>query len=296
MMSPAVQALNKKEGRTRTKARSLKRLPVIPVIIVSALIFTSIFADFLAPYGFNEQSLPNRLKPPCWMEGGSTKFILGTDLLGRDVLSRLIYGARVSLLISVMGILVAGSIGAVLGVVSGFYGGKLDSLIMRACDATLSLPIILIALLLAVVLGPSLANLIYIVGLVLWARYARVVRGEVLSWKQHEFVAYARVAGASSLKIMARHIFPNVVNTLMVLITFETGYVIILESSLSFLGTGVPPPTPSWGSMVADGRGYVITGWWLSVFSGLAISLVVLALNLFGDWLRDFLDPKLQQL
>ena len=296
MMSPAVQALNEKEGRTRTKARSLKRLPVIPVIIVSALIFTSIFADFLAPYGFNEQSLPNRLKPPCWMEGGSTKFILGTDLLGRDVLSRLIYGARVSLLISVMGILVAGSIGAVLGVVSGFYGGRLDSLIMRACDATLSLPIILIALLLAVVLGPSLANLIYIVGLVLWARYARVVRGEVLSWKQNEFVAYARVAGASSLKIMARHIFPNVVNTLMVLITFETGYVIILESSLSFLGTGVPPPTPSWGSMVADGRGYIITGWWLSVFSGLAISLVVLALNLFGDWLRDFLDPKLQQL
>jgi len=269
---------------------------VIPVIIVSALIFTSIFADLLAPYPYNEQSLPNRLKPPCWMEGGSTRFILGTDLLGRDVLSRLIYGARVSLFISIMGILVAGSIGAVLGVVSGFYGGRVDSLIMRICDATLSLPIILIPLLLAVVLGPSLAKLIYIVGLVLWARYARVVRGEVLSWKQNEFVAYARVAGASSLKIMARHIFPNVVNTLMVLITFETGYVIILESSLSFLGTGVPPPTPSWGSMVADGRGYIITGWWLSVFSGLAISLVVLALNLFGDWLRDFLDPKLQQL
>ncbi len=289
-------ASDKGTGGTRSKTRSLKRFPVIPVIIVSALVFTSIFADFLAPYPFNEQSLPNRLKPPCWMEGGSTKFILGTDLLGRDVLSRLIYGARVSLFISIMGILVAGSIGAVLGVVSGFYGGKVDSLIMRICDATLSLPIILIALLLAVVLGPSLANLIYIVGLVLWARYARVVRGEVLSWKQNEFVAYARVAGASSLKIMARHIFPNVVNTLMVLITFETGYVIILESSLSFLGTGVPPPTPSWGSMVADGRGYIITGWWLSVFSGLAISLVVLALNLFGDWLRDFLDPKLQQL
>ena len=295
-MDPVAQAPNRNEGRSRARTKSFRRLPVIPVIIVSALIFTSIFADLLAPYPYNEQSLPNRLKPPCWMEGGSTRFILGTDLLGRDVLSRLIYGARVSLFISIMGILVAGSIGAVLGVVSGFYGGRVDSLIMRICDATLSLPIILIALLLAVVLGPSLANLIYIVGLVLWARYARVVRGEVLSWKQNEFVAYARVAGASSLKIMARHIFPNVVNTLMVLITFETGYVIILESSLSFLGTGVPPPTPSWGSMVADGRGYIITGWWLSVFSGLAISLVVLALNLFGDWLRDFLDPKLQQL
>jgi peptide/nickel transport system permease protein len=287
---------NKKKGGSRARARSLKRFPVIPFIIVAALIFTSIFADLLAPYPPNEQSLPDRLKPPCWVEGGSSKHILGTDLLGRDVLSRLIYGARVSLLVAVMGILVAGSIGAVLGVVSGYYGGKVDSIIMRACDATLSLPIILIALLLAVVLGPSLANLIYILGLVLWARYSRVVRGEVLSWKQNEFVAYARVAGASSLKIMARHIFPNVVNTLMVLFTFQTGYVIILESSLSFLGTGVPPPTPSWGSMVADGRGYIITGWWLSVFSGLAISLVVLALNLFGDWLRDFLDPKLQQL
>jgi peptide/nickel transport system permease protein len=171
----------------------------------------------------------------------------------------------------------------------------MDSVIMRACDATLSLPIILLALLLAVVLEPSLANLIYVMGLVLWARYARVVRGEVLSWKEQEFIAYARVAGASSLKIMIRHLFPNIVNTLMVLITFQTGYVIILESFLSFLGAGVPPPTPTWGGMVAEGRGYIITGWWLSVFSGLAISFVVLALNLFGDWLRDYLDPKLRQ-
>lgn len=273
----------------------LRRFPVIPVVIVLALIFTAIFADFLAPYSPYHQSLPHRLKPPFWVEGGSTKYPLGTDLLGRDVLSRLIFGARISLLVALMGILVSGSIGAVLGVVSGFYGGKVDSLIMRACDATLSLPIILLALLLAVVLEPSLANLIYIMGLVLWARYARVVRGEVLSWKQQEFVAYARVAGASSLKIMIRHLFPNIVNTLMVLVTFQTGYVIILESFLSFLGAGVPPPTPTWGGMVAEGRGYVITGWWLSVFSGLAISLVVLSLNLFGDWLRDYLDPKLRQ-
>lgn len=294
-MAKSERTITREGNRSRSRAKSLMQFPVIPVIIISTLILTSIFATFLAPYPPNEQSLPNRLKPPFWAEGGSTRYILGTDLLGRDVLSRLIFGARISLLVAAMGVLASGSIGAILGIVAGFYGGKMDSLIMRACDATFSLPIILLALLLAVVLGPSLANIIYIVGLVLWARYARVVRGEVLSWKEKEFIAYARVAGASSIKIMIRHLFPNIVNTLMVLITFEIGYVILLESALSFLGAGVPPLTPSWGSMVADGRGYIITGWWLSVFSGLAISLVVLALNLFGDWLRDFLDPKLRQ-
>jgi peptide/nickel transport system permease protein len=277
------------------KWKLLKRYPVIPSFIILAMIFTALFADILAPYSPYEQSLPNRLKPPFWMERGSTNHLLGTDLLGRDVLSRLIHGARISLFVAFMGILVSGSIGAILGIVSGFHGGKIDALIMRACDATLSLPIVLIALLLTVILGPSLANLIYVMGLVLWARYARVIRGETLSWKEQEFIAYARVAGASSFNIMARHIFPNVVNTLMVLITFQTGHVIILESSLSFLGAGVPPPTPTWGGMIAEGRSYIVTGWWLSVFSGLAISLVVLSLNLFGDWLRDYLDPKLRQ-
>jgi len=282
-------------AKARATVSLMRRYPVVPILIVLALIFTAIFANFLAPYSPYEQSLPDRLKPPFWVEGGSTRHLLGTDLLGRDVLSRLIFGSRISLVVALMGILVAGSIGAVLGILSGFFGGKVDALIMRACDATLSLPIILLALLLAVILGPSLANLIYIMGLVLWARYARVIRGEVMSWKEQEFIAYARVAGASSLKIMIRHIFPNIVNTLMVLVTFQTGYVIILESFLSFLGAGVPPPTPTWGGMVAEGRGYIITGWWLSVFSGLAISMVVLSLNLFGDWLRDYLDPKLRQ-
>ena len=279
----------------RTAATSLKRLPVIPILIILLLVLTALFADLLAPYSPYDTSLPDKLKPPFWVAGGSMGHLLGTDLLGRDILSRLIFGARISLLVAVMGVLVAGSIGVVLGIVSGFYGGKIDSLIMRICDATLSLPIILIALLLAVVLGPSLANLIYVMGLVLWARYARVVRGEVLSWKSQEFISYARVAGASNLKIMIRHVFPNTVNTLMVLITFQTGYVIILEAGLSFLGAGVPPPTPSWGGMVASGRGYIASAWWLSVFPGLAIALVVLALNLFGDWLRDHLDPKLRQ-
>ena len=294
-MTEAGQPGTQPSQKIRNAVTVFKRYPVIPVFIVLTLIFTAIFANMLAPYSPYEQSLPDRLKPPFWVEGGSTRHLLGTDLLGRDVFSRLLYGSRISLLIALMGILVAGSIGAVLGMLSGFYGGTVDALIMRACDATLSLPIILLALLLAVVLGPSLANIIYIMGIVLWARYARVIRGEVMSWKEQEFIAYARVAGASSFKIMIRHLFPNIVNTLMVLITFQTGYVIILESFLSFLGAGVPPPIPTWGGMVAEGRGYIITGWWISVFSGLAISLVVLSLNLFGDWLRDYLDPKLRQ-
>lgn len=294
-MAVAYQAGPTTGKRILAAFAALRRLPVVPSFILLVLILISFSADFLAPYSPYDISLGDKLKPPFWIDGGSTAHLLGTDLLGRDVLSRLIFGARISLAVAVMGVLLAGSIGVILGVVSGFYGGKIDALIMRACDAALSLPIILIALLLAVVFGPSFANLIYIMGMVLWTRYARVVRGEVLSVKEQEFVAYARVAGASNLKIMIRHIFPNVVNTLMVLIAFQTGYMIILEAGLSFLGAGVPPPTPTWGSMVSEGRGYITTAWWLCIFPGAAIMLVVLSLNLFGDWLRDYLDPKLRQ-
>ena len=294
-MISVTQTTDQTGNKIRTAVTVLKRFPVIPVLIISLLVLTAIFADFLAPHSPNALSLPDKLKPPFWMTGGSIEFPLGTDLIGRDVLSRLIFGARISLLVALVGALFAGSIGLVLGIVAGFYGGKIDSLIMRICDATLSLPIILIALLFVAVLGPSLANMIYIMGLLLWTRYARVVRGEVLSLKTQEFISYARVAGTSNLKIMIRHVFPNIINTLMVLITFQTGYVIILESGLSFLGAGVPPPTPTWGSMVSEGRGHIISAWWLCVFPGAAISLVVLALNLFGDWLRDHLDPKLRQ-
>ena len=294
-MISVTQTIDRAGNRIQTAATALRRFPVIPILIILVLLLTAIFADFLAPHDPHDPSLPDKLKPPFWMAGGSSGYPLGTDLIGRDVLSRLIFGARISLLVALVGALFAGSIGLVLGIVAGFYGGKIDSLIMRICDATLSLPIILIALLFVAVLGPSLANLIYIMGLLLWTRYARVVRGEVLSLKPQEFISYARVAGTSNLKIMIRHVFPNIVNTLMVLITFQTGYVIILESGLSFLGAGVPPPTPTWGSMVSEGRGHIISAWWLCVFPGAAISLVVLALNLFGDWLRDHLDPKLRQ-
>lgn len=294
-MATIAQTLARAGTRIRVGAVASRRLPLIPLAIILAVVVMAAFADFLSPYSPYEISLPDKAKPPFWVAGGTTNHLLGTDLLGRDLLSRLIFGARVSLLVVGVGLLLGGGIGTTLALVAGYYGGVADAVIMRVVDATLSLPVILLALLFTVVLEPSLNNLIYVMGLVLWSYYARVMRGEVLTWKQRDFVAYARVAGTSSPKIIMRHIFPNVVNTLMVLLTLQTGAVILLEAGLSFLGAGVPPPTPTWGSMVAEGRGYITSAWWLSLFPGLAISLMVLSLNLFGDWLRDYLDPKLRQ-
>lgn len=294
-MATIAQTLARAGTRIRVGAVASRRLPLIPLAIILAVVVMAAFADFLSPYSPYEISLPDKAKPPFWVAGGTTNHLLGTDLLGRDLLSRLIFGARVSLLVVGVGLLLGGGIGTTLALVAGYYGGVADAVIMRLVDATLSLPVILLALLFTVVLEPSLNNLIYVMGLVLWSYYARVMRGEVLTWKQRDFVAYARVAGTSSPKIVMRHIFPNVVNTLMVLLTLQTGAVILLEAGLSFLGAGVPPPTPTWGSMVAEGRGYITSAWWLSLFPGLAISLMVLSLNLFGDWLRDYLDPKLRQ-
>ncbi|MBI4338779.1 MAG: ABC transporter permease [Chloroflexi bacterium] len=273
-----------------------RRFPVFPVAIISAMVLVAIFAAPLAPYSPYETSLPDKLKPPFWVSGGSTEHLLGTDLVGRDVLSRMIYGARVSLLVAAVGVLLAGAVGTAVALVAGYLGGRVDALIMRIVDIMLAFPVIILALILAVVLGPSLANLIYIICIILWVRYARVLRGDVLQYKQREFVTYARVAGTSTLKIMTHHLLPNIANTLMVLLTFEAGAVILLEAGLSFLGVGVPPPTPTWGRMIAEGRDYIVSAWWLVTFPGVAISLVVLSLNLFGDWLRDYIDPKLRQM
>ncbi len=272
-----------------------RKFPIAPVAIIMVVVLAAVFANSLAPYSPYETSLPDKAMPPFWIEGGSTRHLLGTDLVGRDVLSRLIFGARISLVVVAVGLLLGATIGTTLALVAGYYGGVADAVIMRLVDATLSVPVIMVALLFNVVLLPSLNNLIYVMAIVLWSQYARVVRGEVLVWKQREFVAYARVSGVASWRIVLRHIFPNVVNTLMIMCTLQTGYVILLEASLSFLGAGVPPPTPTWGSMVADGRDYVTSAWWLSFFPGLAIALVVLSFNMFGDWLRDHLDPKLRQ-
>jgi peptide/nickel transport system permease protein len=274
----------------------LKRLPWVSSCILVAFIGVAIFADLIAPHNPYETSLRTRFRPPVWAEGGSWDYPLGTDHLGRDVLTRVIYGARVSLSAGLLTVVLAGLVGAAIGLLAGFYGGRTDTVLMRAADSTLAFPIILFALILAVTMGPSFLNVITAIAIVLWARYARVIRGEVLSLKERDFVAQARITGCSAWRIMVVHLFPNTLNTLIVLLTLQIGYVILVEASLSFLGAGIPPPMPAWGSMVAEGRDYITRAWWVSFFPGAAIMLIVLSLNLLGDWVRDTLDPKLRQM
>jgi peptide/nickel transport system permease protein len=273
----------------------VRRYPLVPLALLTfLLVIPALFAAQVAPYDPLKGSLANRLKPPAWQQGGSIDYPLGTDKLGRDMLSRIIYGARVSLAVSLVAIFVGGVIGTALGMISGYFGGWVDALLMRLVDISLSLPTILLALVLVAAVGPSFGTVITILMIFLWARYARLVRGETLAMKERDFIARARVAGASHIRIMARYIFPNVVNSLVVLATLQVGYVILLESTLSFLGAGLPRPTPAWGLMIADGRELIVTAWWVSMFPGVAIMLTVLSLNLLGDWLRDHLDPKLR--
>lgn len=227
--------------------------------------------------------------------GGSTEYLLGTDKLGRDILSRIIHGSRVSIIVAGIAIFVAGAVGTSLGITAGYFGGWVDAIIMRLVDISLSIPIILMALVLVAALGASFKTVIAVLIIFLWAQYARQVRGETLSVRVQDYIARARVSGASHIRIMVHHIFPNVFNSLVVLATLQVGFVIILEATLSFLGAGVPRPTPAWGLMVADGRSLVVAAWWVAFFPGLAILLVVLSMNLLGDWLRDRLDPKQRQ-
>lgn len=282
-------------GHFRRLLDGIRRVPVIPIVIIALFVGTALCADILTPHSPTKVSLPKRLRPPAWVEGGSWTYPLGTDPLGRDMLTRLIHGARISLLVAALTLLVGGGMGLILGLLAGFHGGRLDSFFMRAADITMAFPIILFAILLVSMLGGGMFNVIISIGLVLWARYARVVRGEVLSLMQRDFLARARVNGCSSLRLIAVHLFPNVLNTLMVLLSLQVGWLIIVESSLSFLGAGIPPPTPSWGGMIAEGRDYITRAWWVSLFPGCAIMLTVLAFNLFGDWLRDTLDPRQRQ-
>ncbi|HEV3491722.1 MAG TPA: ABC transporter permease [Reyranella sp.] len=271
--------------------------PTIPVLILLSIALVAVFADVLAPYDPQVGSLALRYRPPAWQEGGSMAHLLGTDHVGRDVLSRLIFGARVSMIVGITAVLFAGSIGTLLGIVSGYLGGWADQVVMRVTDAWLALPALTFAIFLAAIVGPSELNIIVILGLVYWTRYARVIRGEVLSLKQREFVRLAIVAGCSRRVIMWRHILPNVINSAVVLGTLMLGVVIVTEAALSFLGVGVPPPKPAWGLMMADGKqGLMVGHWWLTVLPGICIMLMVLSANLLGDWLRVKLDPQLRQL
>jgi peptide/nickel transport system permease protein len=271
--------------------------PVAAAAILLGLLFVAIFADVLAPASPEVGNLGERFRPPAWQTGGSTKYLLGTDHVGRDVLSRLIYGTRVSMIVGLTAVVVAGLIGTALGIVSGYLGGWVDQLVMRVTDTWLALPALTFAMFRAAVVGPSEMNIVIILGAVYWTRYARVIRSEVLSLKERDFVRLAIVAGCSKAVIMRRHILPNVLNSAIVLGTLMLGVVIVTEAALSFLGVGVPPPKPAWGLMLADGKRGLMAGyWWLTVLPGLCIVLMVLAANLLGDWLRVKLDPQLRQL
>ena len=228
--------------------------------------------------------------------GGSTKFLLGTDNQGRDLLSRIIFGARISLIVAAVTLGVGGTVGTFLGLLAGYHGGWVDELIMRLVDIKLSIPLILFALVMVLSFGQSFEMIVIILVLYIWPRFARQIRGEVLQLKTMDYVALAKVSGASTWRILFRHIFPGTINTLIVVATLQVGFVILVESTLSFLGAGVPPPTPAWGSMVADGRDFLALSWWEATMPAIAILLTVMSLNLFGDWLRDRLDPKLRQL
>ena len=285
-------------SRFRTVIKALREAPLLAVVILGSLMLVAIFADLIAPH---DPTLPvkgaNVFDPPFWMEGGSVSTPLGTDFLGRDILSRLLFGARVSLIVGLMGTLVAGTIGTAMGILSGYIGGWVDQIIMRVTDAWLALPAIVFAIFLAAMIGPSMWNIIVILGGVYWTRYARVIRGEVLTLRERDFVKLAEIAGASKRRVIRKHILPNVLNTATVLASLTVGVVIIAEASLSFLGVGVPPPQPAWGLMLAEARPTLMAGqWWLTVFPGACILLIVLATQLFGDWLRVRLDPQTRNL
>jgi len=271
--------------------------PWIPAVIIGVIALVAVFAEVLAPYNPEIGVLGDRFRPPAWQAGGSEAHLLGTDHVGRDVLSRLIFGARVSMVVGFTAVIVAGLIGTTLGILSGYLGGWVDQVIMRVTDTWLALPALTFAIFLAAVVGPSQWNIVIILAAVYWTRYARVIRGEVLSLRERDYVRLAIVAGCSKKTIMRRHILPNVLNSAIVLGTLMLGIVIVTEAALSFLGVGVPPPKPAWGLMLADGKKGLMAGyWWLTVLPGLCIMFMVLSANLLGDWLRVKLDPQLRQL
>ncbi len=262
------------------------------MVILLLLILMAIFADFMALHDPEIGDPRQRLLPPVWDQEGKWTYPLGTDTMGRDVLSRLIYGSRVSLLVAFSAVIIAGCIGTFLGLIAGFFGGWVDQFIMRFTDAWLSIPTVMFGVLMALILGPGVWNIVIILGGTFWSRYARVVRGETLSMKTRDFVHLARIAGCSQSRIIWKHILPNVFNSVITLSSLQIGIVIVVEASLTFLGVGVPPPKPAWGLMLSEGRGGLLAGyWWLVIFPGVAIALLVTSFNVIGDWLRRYLDP-----
>ena len=297
MAAPTVEAIL---GQSRPAApvrvfQFLRRWPVIPVVILTALIVMAVSAPLVAPLPPLKASLRDRNAPPAWYAEGSSKFILGADHVGRDVFSRVVYGSRISLMVAAVALITGTIAGTILGLVAGFFGGIVDEIIMRIVDIWFAFPFLMLALLIALVVGTGVTTLMGLLALIVWSSYVRYIRAEVLSLRERDYVALARVAGASTPRILFRHILPGVTNTVVVIATLRAGQLILAEASLSFLGAGIPPPTPTWGSMIADGRDYLRDAWWISVFPGIAIFLMVMSLNFLGDWMRDRLDPRLRQ-
>jgi peptide/nickel transport system permease protein len=264
-------------------------LPAVPVLVAVLL---ALLAPWVVPHSPTAGNLAARLRPPAWQEGGSVARLLGTDLLGRDVLSRLVWGARISLLIALVATLIGAVVGSTVGLIAGFYRGTVDTIVTKLIDVQLAFPFVLLAIAVVAVAGPSIPVLIVVLAIGSWVGHARIVRGLVLSLREREYVQAAHALGAQTPRILVRHLVPEILSTIIVLATFDVGRIIILESTLSFLGLGVQPPTPSWGSDLRDAAIYVRQAWWTSAFPGLAIMAVVLAVNLLGDGLRDWLDPK----
>ncbi len=264
-------------------------LGVLTVVCLAALL-----APHLAPHDPGEMNITERLRPPFWMEGGSVEHFLGTDALGRDIVSRIVFGARISLVVGLGAVVLGGFVGVTLGLLAGYLGGRIDDLVMRVADIQLAFPFILLAIAMVAVLGPGLVNIIIVLAVGGWVRYARVVRAQVLAVREMEYVEAARALGESPRSIMVRQILPNVFAPVIVVASFAVAQTILTESSLSFLGLGVEPGIPTWGGMLADGRDYLRDAWWLAAFPGVAITLTVLGVNLLGDWLRDYLDPRLK--
>ena len=270
---------------------SRSKLPWIPIVILAILLVCSAFAPQLSPHDPQDKDIINSRIPP----GQNSEYLLGTDILGRDMLSRMIFGARTTVYISLVALATGAIVGTVLGLISGYLGGVIGAVIMRIADAVMGFPTILVALVIVVLLGQGTENIIIAVAVTVWARFARMIRGDTLSIRERDYVILARIAGVSPPVVIIRHVFPNVVNTLMVLTSLQVGQVILLEASLSFLGLGLAPGSPAWGIMVAEGRNVILDMWWLSLFPGVAITIVVMAFNFLGDWLRDYLDPKLRR-
>jgi len=270
------------------------RTAFIGAIIVLSFILVAIFAPFIAPHDPLKASIVKRLQPPFWIDGGSTTYLLGTDEIGRDIFSRIIYGARASLLVGLITVAISSILGTLLGTFAGYYKGRFDAILSRFADLLLSFPDLVFAIFLMAITGPGFFNLIVILCFKSWVTFFRLSRGEMISEKTKEYIEAAQALGESDIKIIFKEILPNIVHSLSVLATLRVGYFIILEASLSFLGLGIQPPTPAWGSMINSGRAFMLTSWWVSTMPGIALLVLVLSINLLGEDLRDILDPRLK--